>query len=80
MDENQTIDAILGVLTNAANQAVAARYQHPFELQKMKIEAISNGRMFQEGYPAYGVTSGAGGVPWLLVGAVLVVGMLVLKD
>lgn len=73
-------DKLLDVLSNGANMALAARYQQPYELQKFKLEAIANGRMYPEGHPAYGVT--AGGVnltPWLLVGAVALVAVLALK-
>lgn len=73
MDE--TFDKFVGVLTNAANAAVAARYQQPFELEKLKMEAIANGRFYPEGYPVGGapvsIPSGL-----LLVGGAVVVYLL----
>lgn len=78
--DDDSLDRILGVLTNAATAATAARYEQPFELQKLRLQALAaNGRLYPEGYPA-GALQG-GGVPLglLLIGGAVVVYLLASK-
>lgn len=57
-----------------------AKFQQPYELQKLKLQALGPfGDIYQEGQP---VTQGSIGSvpPWLLIGGVVVLAVVLVKS
>jgi hypothetical protein len=76
-------DFIQDIGGNWANSAIAARYQQPYEIQKMALQQYgTNGIPYTEGQANVQASAGNGAVSatipqsWLILGAIIVAVMM----
>lgn len=74
-------DWVQDVSKNVISLAANAKYQQPYEVEKMRLQALSDsGMLYQEGQPAQYPVQGTIPANWLVLGGLVILAVVLLKD